>query len=101
VVAAPPLLARWDGAKHSGVASSASLATVTIPVQGIDCEACAGPIRAALTRVGGFHDLVLDMPNQHMTVTYEPQPERLAAYIAALDELGYEAKMPDASESKR
>jgi mercuric ion transport protein len=97
----PPLLARSDGPKHFGVASFASLATVRIPIQGIDCEACAGPIRAALTRVGGFHDLALDIAKQHATVTYEQHPERLAAYIAAINELGYESTMPDGSEGKR
>lgn len=101
VAAAPPLLARWESPKLSGVASSATLETVTILVRGIDCAACARPIRAALTEVGGFHSLLLDIANQRMAVTYEPQPERLAAYVAAIDELGYEAKVPDARKKDR
>jgi mercuric ion transport protein len=102
VAAAPPLLARLSASGHAlAPTPGQALSRVTIEVHGIDCEACAAPIRHALMKVGGFRDLRLDIANQSVTVTYEPAPERLAAYVAAINELGYEAKMPDASEAKR
>jgi mercuric ion transport protein len=100
VAAAPPLLAKW--AEHARpkpdatAAANASTATATISVEGIDCEACAVQIRQALAKAGGFHDLQLDIPHQSITVTYEPTPGRLEAYVAAINELGYEAKLPAA-----
>jgi copper chaperone CopZ len=63
-------------------------------VQGMDCEACAVHIREALIRAGGFHDLRLDLPKQTVTITYEPAPGRLEAYVKAINDLGYEASLP-------
>lgn len=102
VAAAPPLLARWADAHRpaASTSSDANLAKVTIGVQGIDCEACAAPLRKALAQVGGFRDLELDIPKQTITVLYEPAPGRLAAYAAAIDDLGYEAKLPDGSAAR-
>lgn len=94
VAGAPPLLAKWAELTKPHVgASNASLANATLEVRGVDCAACAVPIRDALTKVGGFHDLELDVPAQTVRVTYEPASGRLAAYVAAIDTLGYEAKV--------
>jgi mercuric ion transport protein len=103
VAAAPPLLAQWaDGAhQRSSADTDASVVRATLVVAGIDCAACAAPMRKALAKVGGFHDLVLDVPRQSVTVTYEPAPGRLAAYVTAINDLGYEARLPDGSESRR
>jgi mercuric ion transport protein len=102
VAAAPPLLAKWaDHAQPRSQAANANATEATIAVDGIDCEACAAPIRTALTKVGGFHDLELDIPKQSVTVTYEPAPGRLASYVSAINELGYEAKLPTEGEARR
>ncbi len=93
--AAPPVLARI-GEHHGGradVTASTALETAIIHVQGIDCEACAAPLRRALTKVGGLRDLALDVPAQNAIVTYEPTPGRLEAYVAAIDDLGYQASL--------
>jgi mercuric ion transport protein len=102
VAATPPLLARMaDRARDSwGTTDGANLTTTTIAVEGIDCEACAVPMRKALTKVGGLRELDLDIPKQSITVTYEPAPGRLGAYVAAINELGYEAKVPTGSEAQ-
>jgi mercuric ion transport protein len=103
VAAAPPLLAGWARATAPQASSTTDVnaAKVTIEVQGIDCEACAAPMRKALAKVGGLHELTLDIPKQSITVTYEPAPGRLGAYVAAINELGYEAKVTDGSEARR
>jgi mercuric ion transport protein len=103
VAAAPPLLAGWARATAPHISSTADMnaAKATIDVQGIDCEACAAPMRTALAKVGGLRELTLDIPKQSITVTYEPAPGRLLAYVAAINDLGYEAKLPDGSEARR
>jgi mercuric ion transport protein len=103
VAAAPPLLAKWADLTrpHVRTQANASLASATFDVHGIDCAACAAPIRKALARAGGFRDLELDVPKQAVRVTYEPAPGRVAAYVAAMDDLGYETKVQDASEARR
>jgi mercuric ion transport protein len=96
VAAAPPLLAGWakPSRPSSGSITDANLPKATILVAGIDCEACAAPMRKALAKAGGFHDLEVDIPKQAITVTYEPAPGRLEDYVHAIDALGYEASLP-------
>jgi mercuric ion transport protein len=67
------------------------LEQAVLQVRGIDCEACAAPMQRALAKVGGFRDLRLDIVHQTVTVIYEPAVGRLDAYVAALNDLGYEA----------
>lgn len=103
VAAAPPLLARWAEASQPSASARPGtvLAKATIRVEGIDCEACAAPMRATLAKVGGFHSLQLDIPRQTVTVTYEPAPDRLTAYVSAIAALGYEATPTTTSEAHR
>jgi mercuric ion transport protein len=94
--AVPPIFARL-ARRHEPVAVAAGVAveTTTIRVQGIDCEGCATGLRRAMSSVGGFHDLKLDIPNQTVHVTYEPAPGRLEAYAKAIeDQTGYEVTLP-------
>jgi copper chaperone CopZ len=93
VAASPPLLARWADARRAGddAWSDRTLAHAAIHVDGIDCAACAAPMRKALAKVGGLRALRLDLPQQLALVSYEPAPGRLDAYVVAIDALGYEA----------
>jgi len=92
---APSVLARIAerGGSAVALAGDATLETAILHVQGIDCEACAAPLRRALTKVGGLRDLTLDVPAQNARLTYEPAPGRLQAYVVAIDDLGYEASL--------
>jgi mercuric ion transport protein len=93
IALAPTLIAKTL-AHPVATAASTNTEQAVIRVQGIDCQACAAPLTRALQRVGGFHGLALDIPNQSITVTYNPSPGRLQAYAAAINELGYEATLP-------
>lgn len=91
---APALIARFGETAAVPVAAGVKVETAMIGVQGIDCEACATPLRNAMIRVGGFHDLKLDIPAQSVHVSYEPAPGRLEAYAKAIeDATGYEVSL--------
>lgn len=90
---APPIAARAFAGSRSSVDNDRETKKAVINVRGIDCEACATPLRRALSKPGGFHALRLDIPKQLVVVTYEPAPGRLEAYVAAIEELGYEASL--------
>jgi copper chaperone CopZ len=92
VAFSPPLLAMIGGGGH-GVVPSGPLDAAVIHVQGIDCEACAAPIRKALAGAGGFGDMNLDLKSKSVSVSYEPGAGRPDAYVAAIDDLGYEARL--------
>lgn len=102
IAASPPLLARWSEAgRGSSPANDPTLAHATIHVDGIDCEACAAPMRKALAKVGGFRDLSIDLAKQSVFVSFEPAPGRLEAYVAAINALGYDAALPATPEARR
>jgi mercuric ion transport protein len=93
LAASPTLLAKALDRPAKAATSEARTERLTIVVKGVDCQACAVPLRGALAKVGGLHDLALDVPTQTATVTYEPAPGRAEAYVAAIDGLGYEAAL--------
>lgn len=102
--AAPNLLACFASrGNDAAVATTAGTAVehATIRVAGMDCEACSVHIRGALTKVGGFRDMKLDLKAQTVTVAYEPAAGRLQAYVAAINGLGYEASLPGLKKLER
>lgn len=97
LAAAPNVLAYVARHRANPKVETGAAATVehaTIRVIGMDCEACAINIRSELAKVGGFHDMTLDLKAQTVSVTYEPAAGRLQAFIAAIEELGYETSLP-------
>lgn len=64
-------------------------------VVGVDCEACAVPIRKALAEAGGFEAARLDVPAKLVIISYEPGPGRPDTYLRALEGLGYEAHLAE------
>lgn len=102
VAAAPSLLTMLSAQGSTGQApASGPVATAAIHVDGIDCEACAAPIRKALVGAGGFNNLKLDVPTKIVTVSYVPGPGRPDIYLKAIDDLGYEAKLSSVESTKK
>ncbi len=93
LAASPTLLAAISARRPVPAAAGAELSHAVLLVRGVDCQACAMPIRRALTNVGGLHDVTLDVSARTVGVTYEPARGRLDAYVAAIDALGYEASL--------
>jgi mercuric ion transport protein len=93
LAAAPSLLSKAFAHTDTNNRDDRATQQAVISVQGIDCEACAAPLRRALSKEGGFHALALNIPEQKIAVTYEPAPGRLEAYVAAIHGLGYEASL--------
>jgi mercuric ion transport protein len=87
----PSLLAKLSAPQQT--TRTGSVDTVVVHVEGIDCEACAAPIRKVLAAAGGFDQLKLDVPAQSVTVSYQPGPQRPGVYVTAIETLGYEAKL--------
>lgn len=101
VAAAPSLLAKLSTRPASSVSTTGTAATAVIKVDGVDCEACAAPIRKALSAAGGFDDLTLDVPSKKVTVIYEPGAGRPDVYLKAIDGLGYEATLASTPENPK
>lgn len=89
--ASPSLLAKLS--KDQRTVAQGRVETAVLRVEGIDCEACAAPMRKALSTAGGFDRLTLDVKSQKVTVFYEPAANRPAVYLKAIEGLGYEPSL--------
>lgn len=84
-------------ARASSTAAAAELKTVTIPVEGISCIACAAQIRRTVKAIDGVTSAEVVLATRMVRVTYVPDrlsPDRVTSAINAL---GYRAGLPVAA----
>lgn len=78
------------GATHKG--STTQARTVTIPIQGMSCGACAAGVKKKLKAVKGVKEVEVNLEHRHARVRYaegEVPPESL---VAAINELGLQSR---------
>jgi Cu+-exporting ATPase len=78
--------------------------TVTIPIGGMTCAACAQRIEKALGKRPGVDSVSVNLATEKATVTYQPQQVRLSDIREAIEKLGYQAleiDKADAAEEDR
>lgn len=81
-------------------ATAATMKAVTIPVKGMACMACVGKTKQALRGVPGVTEVEVKLNPGSAIVKYDAAkltPEKL---VAVIKELGYEAELPAAKNSK-
>jgi mercuric ion transport protein len=71
---------------------SGSLETVTIEVEGMTCESCKVPIKAALGATPGVRSAVVSFKNGNARVEYDPAQTNLDKINSAINSTGYKAK---------
>ncbi len=98
--ASPTLIARTAGAAAEARAPAVTTQSATLRVLGANCEACAVHMRKELAQVGGLTRLELDVENETVRLQFEPAEGRLAAYVARLNAMGYEARVLDSPANK-
>lgn len=75
-------------------ATSPTGKTVTIPVEGMSCVACAARVKKTLKNMPGVQTVQVNLEHRYAEVTYiegQQSPERL---VAAINQLGYKAGTP-------
>ena len=68
--------------------------TVTFPVSGMTCSGCEYNVTSAIRRTDGALRARADQERGEATVTFDPAVTDLAALVAAVSAIGYEARMP-------
>ena len=71
-----------------------NLKTVTIPIEGMSCAACAARVKKALTSIDGVADVEVNLADRNARVRFAPSklsPDRL---VSAVNGLGYHASAP-------
>ena len=79
-------------------ASAAGLETVELKIAGMDCEACAGVIRAKLLETPGVAEATVSYPEGRAIVKYDPGQADPAQLVAAINATGYRASLPPAGK---
>jgi Cu+-exporting ATPase len=81
-------------------ASDPALKTVTIPVEGMSCAACAARVKKTLKEIPGIQAVELNLEHRNAQVRYldgQVSPERM---VAAINQLGYKAGKPALAGTK-
>ena len=74
--------------------------TVSIPVEGMSCSACAAKIKRTAREVKGVNAVEMDLATRSIRVTYvegETSPQQIAAAISAI---GYKTGTPQLAHGK-
>jgi copper chaperone len=66
-----------------------SMNTVTLTAPDISCEHCKATIEREVGAMDGVQAVSVDVPSQHVTVTYDPAQLTDSDIVARLDEEGY------------
>jgi Cu+-exporting ATPase len=73
------------------VVDKAQGSTVTIPVGGMTCAACAQRVEKAIRKLEGVETVAVNLATEKATVVYNPQTVRIAAIKTAIEQAGYKA----------
>ncbi|WP_337176227.1 heavy metal-associated domain-containing protein [Paludisphaera sp.] len=68
-----------------------SRAETTLKIQNVECEGCAGSVRAALSKLPGFGEARFDIPGKTVTIAHDPALDR-AEVARALTAAGFPAE---------
>jgi mercuric ion transport protein len=73
-------------------AQSGSLETVTVAVEGMTCESCEVPIKAALDQTPGVRAAEVSYKNGNACIQYDPTQTNLDKLKNAISATGYKAR---------
>ncbi|WP_333649904.1 heavy metal translocating P-type ATPase [Lacrimispora sp.] len=73
--------------------------TVTIPIGGMTCAACAQRIGKVVGKLEGVEEASVNFATEKATVTYDPQKVRLSAIKGAIEKAGYKALEVDKADA--
>lgn len=89
----PPVAAQPAGVTNTeGTSSEAALQTVTVAVEGMDCNSCEIPIRSALEKAPGVRSANVSYERGDAQVKYDPKQTDIGQIKRAIDSTGYKAK---------
>ncbi len=71
-------------------------ATIILPIEGMTCASCVGRVERALSRVEGVHHVSVNLATERATVEGNVEASVL---IDAVQNAGYEARLPDSAGS--
>jgi len=74
-----------------GVVEEALTKTVTIPIGGMTCAACAQRIEKTLNKLEGVKKASVNLATEKAAIEYDPQVVRISTIKQAIEKIGYKA----------
>ena len=71
--------------------------TIRIPIQGMSCASCVKSIETVLADTAGVESVSVNLATSSGSVTYDSELTTPLALAAAINSIGYEARLPDDS----
>jgi len=97
-VAALSTACRREPTASAQAAPQTQVATraVTVPVDGMICQVCAGGVKSALKDIPGVRDVEVSLEKRNAVVHYEDGKVRVDQLTRAITNLGLKAGLPTA-----
>ena len=82
-----------EAVEHAGygVVEESNANTVTIPIGGMTCAACAQRVEKAIAKLEGINKVSVNLATEKATVEYDSQKIRLSAIKQCIEKTGYKA----------
>lgn len=74
--------------------------SVTIPIGGMTCAACASRVEKSIKRLEGVTSVSVNIATEKATVSYDPQAIRLSEIRQAIEQSGYKALEMDKTDAE-
>jgi copper ion binding protein len=72
--------------------------SVTLHVEGMSCGSCRAAVKTAIGRLQGVRDAKVELEKKSATVEYDASKVSPQKMVEAVNQLGFEASLPAASE---
>lgn len=82
-------------AASQAAAERPDLAEVVIPVDGMTCFTCTITVEHSLQALEGVSDAAASVPDRSVKVSYDPDRVTVPRMVAAVNETGYRARLPE------
>jgi Cu+-exporting ATPase len=95
-----PAATTEEGREVQAEESNVQTVTVTLPVQGMSCGACAARVKGALKKIKGVADIEVHLAERAVQVSYADGRVAPADLVLAINDLGYKASLPAEIEAE-
>lgn len=90
IVTQPQIKAAIENAGY-GIVEEAKNKTITIPIGGMTCAACAQRVEKEVGKLNGVIKSSVNFATEKLTVEYDPQMTKMSAIRQAIEKAGYKA----------
>jgi len=79
-----------ESAGYDAVLKNDQMKTLTLRVEGMTCATCAGNVDHAVKKLNGVKEVVVNIANDKMTVTFDTELLKLSQIKKAVQDVGYD-----------